>query len=138
MNTKKNYNTKQKQEIISYLEKNSGHHITINDVFNYFKSKSVSVGQTTIYRHLESLVDEGIVKKYIFDNNTPACFEYVNENAHIKGDTCFHLKCEKCGMLIHLQCDELKQISSHIEKEHNFVLDTYRTVLYGLCESCRN
>ena len=45
-------------------------------------------------------------------------------------------KCEKCGKLIHLHCDELEEIQTHILKEHRFKMDPMRTVFYGLCENC--
>ena len=137
MSSKQEYKTKQKEDIIEYLQNNEGSHITVNDIYEHFKSQNCSVGQTTIYRNLEKLVDTGLVNKYIVDINTPACFEYVNPKSHGNGDMCFHLRCEKCGLLFHTHCDELKSVVEHIKEEHNFVLDPKRTVFYGICEKCK-
>ena len=95
-----------------------------------------AISKATIYRQLESLVDEGILNKYVLDPNSPACFEYVDENSHAGPDVCFHCKCEKCGKLIHLHCDELKEIQNHLYNEHRFRMDPIRTVFYGLCDEC--
>mgnify|MGYP000686480787 FL=1 len=47
------------------------------------------------------------------------------------------MKCLKCGKLLHAECDFLNGLSEHIEKEHDFVIDGERTVLYGVCGDCR-
>ena len=110
--------------------------MTAGDICEYFKSHGASIGQSTIYRNLESLVDEGIIKKYIVDGNTPACFEYVKQDSQEDLEFCFHCKCEKCGKLIHLHCDELDAIQVHLITDHHFKLNPVRTVFYGLCEQC--
>ncbi len=136
MNSRSKYRTKQREILLGYLETVPGVHITAGDVYEYFKSQGAAIGQSTIYRQLESLVDEGIINKYIIDANTPACFEYVGADSHEDAEVCFHCKCEKCGKLIHLHCEELEEIQSHLSQEHGFRLDPIRTVFYGLCEGC--
>ena len=130
------YKTKQRDIILKYFEKKPGVHITAADVYEYLNSKGESIGQATIYRQLEKLVDEGLLNKYIMDASSPACFEYVGMSAHKSGKTCFHCKCEKCGKLIHLQCDELSEIEHHLQAEHGFRLNPLRTVFYGICDEC--
>ncbi len=137
MNQRSRYKTKQREEILGYLVSVQGRHITAADVCEYFRSNGSAVGQSTVYRQLESLVDEGLVNKYIIDANTPACFEYVSADSHVEGEICFHCKCEKCGKLIHMHCEELEGIGDHLYEEHGFKLDPRRTVFYGLCEECQ-
>ena len=136
MNVRPKYKTKQKEILLSYLESVPGVHFTANDVCCHFKSQGAEIGQSTVYRQLESLVDEGIINKYVLDPNGPACFEYMAEDDHCEGEVCFHCKCEKCGKLIHMHCDELIGIQQHLSAEHQFKLDPMRTVFYGLCEEC--
>lgn len=133
---KPKYKTKQREELLSYFGEKPGVHITAGDVCEYLKGKGSTVSQATVYRQLESLVDEGIINKYIIDVNSPACFEYVRPEAHGEGSVCFHCKCEKCGKLIHLHCEEMLEIKEHLLSEHGFVLDPKRTVFYGICEEC--
>ncbi len=130
------YKTKQRDLLLEYLEANPETHITVSDICDYFKSRDVAIGQTTIYRHLERMVDEGLVNKYTIDPNSPACFEYIPKGHHCGEDVCFHCKCEKCGKLIHLHCDELMDLGAHLKEEHQFTLDPRRTVFYGICEEC--
>ena len=48
-------------ELISYLKKEEGRHVTVSEISDYFTEKGISVGTTTIYRNLEKMVEEGIV-----------------------------------------------------------------------------
>ena len=45
-------------------------------------------------------------------------------------------KCEKCGKLTHMHCEELEGIGEHLYEHHGFVLNPLRTVFYGVCEDC--
>ena len=136
MNQKLKYKTRQHGLLLDYLKTVPGVHITASDVCSYFEENGATISKATIYRQLESLVDEGILNKYVLDPNSPACFEYVDEKSHAGPDVCFHCKCEKCGKLIHLHCDELKEIQNHLYNEHRFRMDPIRTVFYGLCDEC--
>ncbi len=137
MNVKPKYRTKQREILMRYLETMPGVHITASDVCAHFKEQGSSIGQSTVYRQLENLVDEGVLNKYIIDANSPACFEYVEEKDHCDETSCFHCKCEVCGKLIHLHCDELVGIQKHIDATHGFAIDPMRTVFYGVCADCR-
>ena len=136
MNGKSKYKTRQREVLLDYLEKVPGTHITVNDVCEYCKNQGKPIGQSTVYRQLERMVDEGLVNKYIIDANSPACFEFLPQPQQTEADVCFHCKCEKCGKLIHLHCEELTGIAAHLREHHQFVLNPMRTVFYGLCEEC--
>ncbi len=140
MNTRGSYKTKQSSDLIDYLKTIEGQHFNVCDIHDHFQKEGKNIGTTTIYRQLEKLIDEGLVTKYILDPGSPACFEYVSPDSHIHGNSgvCFHLRCEICGRLIHLECDELSDINEHIMGEHGFRVDPMRTVFYGVCETCLN
>ena len=135
MNVRNQYNTRQRSRLLEYMQAVPGEHFTAKDVCDYFQACGTPIGVATVYRQLERMVEEGLVNKYIIDANSPACFEYVDRQTTC-GEECFHCKCEKCGKLIHLHCEELVQIRSHLKEEHHFTLDPLRTVFYGLCEEC--
>ena len=136
MNSRSKYKTKQREILLDYFKTVPGVHVTASDVCDYFKSHEVPIGKSTVYRNLENLVDEGVITKYIIDANSPACFEYATQGSHKEEAVCYHCKCEKCGKLIHLHCEELEEIQSHFIREHHFKMDPVRTVFYGLCDSC--
>ena len=133
---KAKYKTKQRERMIEYMEKNGHKHFTVADVCGYFKKNEIPVGTTTVYRQLDQLVNEGKVKKYIVEEGNSACFEYIGDLKLSKYPICYHLKCEECGVLIHLECDEITEFENHITKHHGFKINPMRTTFYGLCEKC--
>ncbi len=134
---KSQYKTKQREELVAFLQSVPGHHFTVQDVCEHFRSIEQPIGTTTVYRHLERMVSEGLVSKYTIAGNNSACFEYTGNQSASAAPSCFHCKCEQCGKLIHMHCDELAAISGHLMEHHSFLLDPKRTVFYGVCEECR-
>ena len=137
MAVKGQYKTKHRGELLEYLETVAGKHITVNEICDYFKEKGSPIGVATVYRQLEKMVNEGLVSKYVIDPNGPACFEYnPADGTEVERECCYHCKCEKCGKLIHLHCDEMEEIQQHLMEHHQFRLNAIRTVFYGICEQC--
>lgn len=128
---KSDYNTKQKTAVLSFLKENSSRHITAADIVNALNASGSKIGTATVYRHLDKLVGDGFVKKYITDNG--ACYQYGGE---CHGNH-FHLKCTSCDTLFHVDCDFLENLAPHILEHHKFKVDNTRTVMYGICEKCR-
>ena len=124
------YLTKNKKTVLGFLKANADRHYTIEEI----QKELPDIPQASLYRIIDSLVEIGLVRKYIVDNNTPACFQYVGDG--IKHSH-FHLLCTKCGKLIHLECHEVNELIEHIEKEHGFSVDISKVNLYGLCEECQ-
>lgn len=122
--------------MLAFLRSVPGEHITVKGLREIFAEREISVGTATIYRHLERMVKEGSVAKYIIDDKNGACYEYLGEGSHCHKPVCFHCKCEKCGKLIHLECSELAHISEHLKDDHDFLVDPSRFVIYGVCGEC--
>ena len=132
------YKTKQQELLFSYLKEIQGKHFTAEDIRSHFEGKNISIGIATIYRQLEKLVADGKIQKYIIDEHSAACFEYSGEACQsVSKEEHFHLKCEVCGKLIHLECDDLSELGKHLLSEHGFTLNPFRTVFYGICSDCK-
>lgn len=130
------YKTKQKEIILDYLIDNKDIHLTAGEITAHLRETGNSVGTSTVYRQLDKLVAGGTVRKYIVDENSPACYQYVSGD----GKCCehFHLKCTECGKLIHTECSLLSRISEHMNESHGFLVDNSKTLLYGICKECSN
>ena len=129
------YRTRQQDELLEYLRETPGMHHTAAQIRDHFASREQSIGTATIYRQLERFVADGTVRKYLLGAGDSACYEYVPQS-----ESCalhFHCKCEKCGRLIHLNCDELRQVREHLLERHGFSWNSGKSVFYGLCDQCR-
>ena len=128
------YNTKQKNAIIQYVENMKDKHFTVDSLFELLTKNSITVGRTTVYRCLEQLSQQGILRKYSAAAGESACYQYVGNQSHCHEH--FHLKCEKCGSLIHMECEQMHSFSEHIKGHHGFSVNPFKTVIYGTCEVC--
>lgn len=128
------YRTKQAEKISTYLRMMAGKHATAKDIAEHFCKLKDNIGVATIYRNLDKMVEQGIIRKYTVDRNTAACFQFIPLEG--KGSEHFHLKCEKCGKLIHFDCVEFAHMQEHLAIKHGFVVNSLKTVLYGLCNEC--
>ncbi len=137
MNEKRSYNTRQKDNIIRSIEGFGGRHFTASDLVSRVNSEGSSVGQATIYRMIERMVENGELRKYVVDGTTAACYQLAEKSHKKSCNEHFHLKCESCGKLIHVECEELNKISSHMNEDHGFLIDSSKTVFYGICRECK-
>ncbi len=137
MDHKTQYRTRQGREVAAYLQARPGQHVTAAELCAYFARQGQPMGKATVYRRLERLVEAGLVTKYTVDGTTGACYAYTGPADAPCEDSCYHCKCEKCGALIHLHCDEVAHLRHHMLERHGFALDPRRTVFYGLCAACR-
>ena len=84
---------------------------------------------------LDKLATDGTVMKYVAEAGGKAVYQYVELGQHC--DEHLHLKCVKCGCIIHLDCGFMDEIAEHIQKDHGFQLQCKNSILYGICKDCR-
>lgn len=129
------YKTKQREYILAFLRSCGGRHITVAELIRHLQDSGTPVGTATVYRTLEQLVEEGMVRKYVLDGKCSACYQFLD----VLPEACqehFHLKCTQCGRLFHVSCEYLNQLGEHLLEHHGFAVDHTKTVLYGLCADC--
>jgi Fur family ferric uptake transcriptional regulator len=129
-----NYQTKQRQEILQYIISLEGAHVTAAQIAHYFASNALPIGRTTVYRQLGKMTANGQVRRYTTDGISGACYQYMSNHEDCQFHA--HLKCEGCGALQHLECDQLSEIQQHFSASHAFIVDPLKTVFYGKCGEC--
>lgn len=128
------YNTKQKQLILGLLTDNKEKQFTCEEIEEKLKEKGTPVGKTTVYRYLISMQNEGKVRKFKSEHGKSATFSFIENTEECKRH--LHLKCLSCGEFTHLDCEVMKEVNTHLIKDHHFIIDNSKTVIYGLCEKC--
>lgn len=136
MNHAKTYHTKQQKVILEFMENTQEKYITISQIAEYLKQQGESVGLTTIYRHMDRFLREGIVQKIVLDGNSGACYQYIAGKEEETNQ--FLLKCEDCGHIMNMDCGHMQELYSHVLEEHHFNVNPHRTMFYGVCEKCLN
>jgi Fur family ferric uptake transcriptional regulator len=129
---KAEYNTRQRALILDFLKENSAH-VSVRDIIEHLKEQGIKVGTATVYRTLDKLCALGVVRKFVVDERSGACYQYTHG---AECDEHFHLKCVSCGALIHMDCNFLAEMEKHIFEDHGFTVSSGKTVIYGLCANC--
>lgn len=135
-------------QIITNL-KNSGHRITkarsliveifgnsktpqsAFDILNHLKVKNAQVNKTTVYRELEFLTVQGIIKEVDFGEGKKR-YELDDDTTHHHHIICINCrKVEDVDLKIDLE-DEEKRIA----KMKNFKVLNHSLEFFGLCGNC--
>ena len=127
------YKTKQKQILINFLKENTDKHFSIKEITDAVSNKNV--GKSTIYRLIDKMTDDGSIRRFRGNNGKSVLYQYIGNYSECNSH--FHLKCTKCGILIHLNCEHITSLNQHINKHHQFDIDTGKTILYGTCSACK-
>lgn len=129
------YATASRKKILDFLKSNSNRTMAVADIDAYLKENNSEVNVTTIYRYLDKLAKDGTVIKYVAEKGSQTVYQYVEQGHHCEEH--LHLKCIKCGRIIHLECAFMDEITEHILMEHGFELQCKNSILNGFCEECR-
>ncbi len=130
------YATKTRQLILEYLIINRAHTVSVNDILTYLSAEHGDdlPNISTIYRYLDKLCTEHRVMKYVADKGEKAVYQFIEEG---KGCTShLHLKCNKCGEVLHLDCGFMDEVRGHLMASHGFALSCEGSMLYGTCSKC--
>jgi len=124
------YKTKQSEAVLGVLA--AAGEATAAQIADRLRRAKVAVSRPTVYRQLERLVREGRARKYLFDGDAVARFQYAERGARAFS----HMRCEICDGMFPLECDEMDHVSQHIREAHAFMVEIGKTILYGKCEKC--
>ena len=128
------YNTRTRQLILEYLAANARRTVSAADIVAHLEQAGAPANPTTVYRGLDRLAAEQRVMKYVAKKGERAVYQYIDEGRHCRDH--LHLKCVRCGEIIHLDCHFMQEVQAHLLQEHGFVLQCEGSVLYGLCRRC--
>ncbi|MCR5845527.1 MAG: transcriptional repressor [bacterium] len=124
------YRTKQRDAIASYLAEKADRYLSVDEVWAGVSAGPENAGRSTVYRTLEAMFASGAALKAMTPSGEARYRMAV-------GDASTQLVCLNCGHALPLDCSMLADFSAHMLDHHGFKIDATRTVLYGICEKCR-
>lgn len=101
-------------------------------IVDALREQGEHIGIATVYRQLEKLERQGSVHKVTTDEGA-----YYQFCTHGCASDCCLFKCERCGRIVHLDCQQLAPLYEHLEHEHGFSINPRKTMFYGLCRECQ-
>lgn len=127
------YSTRQKRELLGFMQEHDLENFSVDDVVFRLQDRGSKIGRSTVYRYLESLAEQGSVRKY---QNAQGITQYQHVADDGRCAKHFHMLCRRCGALLHVDCGLMNALSRHIAEEHGFLLDPRETVMVGICAQC--
>lgn len=130
------YNTVQRRELIAFLQQHKQEGFTVVEIENAMnKDPQVTIrpSQSTLYRLIKELVEEGLVRRSVKGNSRKFVYQITD------GEQCthhLHMKCMDCGKVYHMNDEQSKQLVEKILDCDSFEVDS-STVLVGKCADCR-
>lgn len=126
---RKEYDTRQREALLAFFAARPEGCFSAADIL---AERSLCMGKATVYRLLARFTEEGLLVRYLSSGERGALYQYRREacGGH------FHLKCARCGRLIHMDCAFMRDMQAHIRQEHGFAVDNGRTTIYGVCGDC--
>jgi len=117
------------QIILETLSKEHAH-MTSHQVFEEIRERLPAVNKSTVYRALERLANN--CKVSVSDMGTgSAVYELLADGVH------HHLVCQKCGRVVTIGHEEVKDFFTAIHLKNHFNIVTNHLILFGICENCQ-
>lgn len=118
--------TKQKELILNYI-KLFCNHPTAEEVYDTVKKECPKISLGTVYRNLQNMVDENIIRKFSDENNITR-FDGKLEPHN-------HFICRECRDIIDISDFRNKDVLKSLPADYE-VFD-YNITYYGLCKNCK-
>lgn len=126
----KEYRTRQREGLIDFLRQNRDCQLSVEEIAQCTPGISLSA----VYRNINQLVAEGAVRRFQKEGSRKFLYQYVGEG---ECTDCLHLKCEKCGSILHLDSESAAVLENVLQKNSCFMLDRSKSILFGSCETCK-
>lgn len=103
------------------------------DVYALLRADGHTVGLSTVYRHLQTLADQGLVDTIQTPEGESTyrfCGESANNNHH------HHLVCRKCGRAEEIEGRAIERWASETASRYGYTDVDHTIELFGLCRHC--
>jgi Fur family ferric uptake transcriptional regulator len=115
--------------ICSFFNENHGPADYVQ-ILDYLKKQGLDANKTTIYRQLDFLLSEGLIRELDFGEGKKR-YELKSGHHH-------HLLCTKCK---HIECvdieDNFQKEEEEILKRNNFKIKSHMLEFFGICGKCQ-
>ena len=105
--------------------------ISAAEVIETLGVKKLAVNKTTVYRELDFLEEQGIVREIDLLEGQKRYELHQPDHHH------HHLVCRKCSNILCIDLpQDLDQLEARIAKQHKFKIEHHVLEFFGLCSKC--
>ncbi len=110
----------------------AGGFCSAQDVYAGLRRQGDPVGLSTVYRHLQSLVDDGLVD-VIHTPEGETTYRYCGVSGQRHHH---HLVCRRCGRTEEVEGPAIEHWASAVAATHGFTDVEHTVELFGTCTAC--
>ncbi len=129
--TEKGLKSTRQRDLILDAFLSSDRHMSIEELYLKLRAKHPHIGYATVYRTLKLFAESGIAREIQFGDGQTR-YEHVAEGEHHD-----HLVCTHCGAIIEFENETIEKLQDEVAQSHDFVIETHKLELYGICGKCR-
>ena len=120
--------SRQRELILKSLRENCIHP-TAEQLYDFIHQEEPTVSLATVYRNLNLLAENGMVKK----------IEGLDGTAHFDHQTHdhYHFICTRCGQVFDVPYDIAPDLETAVEKQTGLKVTSYDIAFRGICQNCR-
>ncbi len=120
--------SKQREIILNTLKENVVHP-TAEYLYAKVKEKDPKISLATLYRNLNQLTENGIIKKIDGLENS----SHYDHNTHNH----YHFICKKCNRVYDIKSEVAPDLINKTEELTDFLIENHDIVFSGICKECR-
>lgn len=120
--------TPQRMAILHVLHHNS-RHLSPVEVYEQARRELPSLTETTVYRTLEFLAENGLARQALTGNGHLA-YEIARHEHH-------HLICRNCGNEMEVAHELIRSMYQILESKSGYKLTDSHLTFFGLCTNCQ-
>ncbi|MGI9017004.1 MAG: Fur family transcriptional regulator [Euzebya sp.] len=102
--------------------------VTAQDLYLEFRGQGLTIGLSTVYRTLTSLVDAGLLDT--FQRGGEQAFRACSPKHH------HHLVCTGCNQVIELEAGMVEEWVGKVADSYEFTVSSHRADIFGVCADC--
>jgi Fur family ferric uptake transcriptional regulator len=115
-------------KVIAILERVGGF-ASATEIYQLLLKNGDTVGLTTIYRALQSLVDDKLIDQLRREDGE-AIYRLCGESHH------HHLVCKKCGDTVEIEGGAIEKWAKNMASEFGFREVDHLAEIFGICSKC--
>ncbi|MEK6647856.1 MAG: transcriptional repressor [Actinomycetota bacterium] len=120
--------SKSLSKVLNTLERTGGF-ASAQEVYQLMQRNGDRIGLTTVYRNLQSLLNDKIVDVLRRDDGE-AIYRLCGDGHH------HHLVCKSCGITEEIEGGAIEKWAKSVAVEHKFRDVGHTAELFGICSNC--
>jgi len=104
--------------------------VTPRELYSALRDEHPNIGQATVYRTLELLVEAGAATRFLQENNESK-YIYCPPSHH------HHLVCTRCGLVEDIEGCVIPALGATLEARTRFQINEHAVTFYGFCGDCK-